>query len=73
MYKLNKKTNSSRPTANRQPEGDSSGRKLSAVSSQHVTSRITMISAWRYPGVTKPGERPKIPDDVLEELEKGTY
>jgi hypothetical protein len=33
-------------------------------------SRITMISAWRYPGVTKPGERPPIPEDVLEMLEK---
>ncbi len=32
------------------------------------TSRITMISAWRYPGVTKPGERPPIPPDVAEEL-----
>ena len=34
------------------------------------TKRVTMISAWRYPGKTKVGERPLIPDDVLEELEK---
>jgi hypothetical protein len=27
-----------------------------------------MISAWRYPGTTKPGEHPVIPDDVLAEL-----
>lgn len=31
-------------------------------------SRITLISAWRYPGVTKPGERPPIPNDILAEL-----
>lgn len=36
-------------------------------------SRITLISAWRYPGVTKPGERPPIPEDVAEMLEKGIY
>lgn len=36
-------------------------------------SRITLISAWRYPGVTKPGERPTIPEDVAEILEKGIY
>ncbi len=32
--------------------------------------RVTMISAWRYPGVTKVGERPEIPADALSELEK---
>ncbi len=32
-------------------------------------SKITMISAWRYPGVTKPGERPLIPEDVLAEID----
>lgn len=29
---------------------------------------IRMISAWRYPGVTKPGKPIMIPDDVWEEL-----
>ena len=32
-------------------------------------SRILLISAWRYPGVTKPGAKVPIPDDVLAELE----
>ncbi|MDP3880848.1 MAG: hypothetical protein Q8Q32_01540 [bacterium] len=32
------------------------------------SSRITMISAWRYPGKTKAGERPKIPEGLLDEL-----
>lgn len=37
------------------------------------SSRVTMISAWRYPGTTKSGERPPIPIEIAEELEKGIY
>jgi hypothetical protein len=58
MYKLNKRANDLQPTA---------------VGSKLSSSRITMISAWRYPGVTKPGERPSIPEDVAEMLERGIY
>jgi len=29
---------------------------------------IKIISAWRYPGRTPAGERPTIPEDVLEDL-----
>lgn len=43
------------------------------ATSSAPSSRITLISAWRYPGVTKPGERPPIPEDVAEMLEKGIY
>lgn len=32
--------------------------------------RIKIISAWRYPGRTPVGERPIIPEDILEELMK---
>jgi hypothetical protein len=32
--------------------------------------KTTMISAWRYPGITKKGERPEIPEDALAELAK---
>lgn len=32
--------------------------------------KITMISAWRYPGETKAGERLPIPQDTLEFLEQ---
>ena len=32
--------------------------------------QIKIISAWRYPGRTPIGQRPIIPEDVLEELEK---
>ena len=34
------------------------------------TAKVTMISAWRYPGRTKPGERPNIPEGLMEELER---
>lgn len=33
---------------------------------------IRIISAWRYPGVTKPGERVPIPEDILRELRMET-
>lgn len=31
-------------------------------------SKIKIISAWRYPGKTKIGKPPPIPEDTLEEL-----
>lgn len=31
--------------------------------------RRRIISAWRYPGVSLPGESIPIPDDILKELE----
>lgn len=31
-------------------------------------SKITVISAWRYPGRTPEGVRPNIPEDALAEL-----
>jgi len=33
-------------------------------------SKITIISSWRFPGRTKEGRFPEIPQDVLEELSK---
>ncbi len=30
--------------------------------------RIKMISAWRYPGRTKPGEKVPVPEEILAEL-----
>ncbi len=30
-----------------------------------------IISAWRYPGISKPGEEIPIPEDIRRELEKG--
>lgn len=41
---------------------------LSVVSRKLSVSRVTLISAWRYPGKTKPGAPIPIPQDILEEL-----
>ena len=67
MYKVNaakrlRTTDYSRP----QPKS----RSQSSLVSSRLPSRITMISAWRYPGITKVGERPTIPEDVLAELNR---
>jgi hypothetical protein len=32
-----------------------------------------IISAWRYPGITKPGQEPPIPEDTRQELENNNY
>jgi len=32
-----------------------------------------IISAWRYPGITKPGEAIPIPEDIRLELERDEY
>ncbi len=32
-----------------------------------------MISAWRYPGKSKPGKQIPIPDDILEQLKKDWF
>jgi len=33
-------------------------------------SKVTVISAWRYPGVSPKGKEIPIPEDILKELEK---
>ncbi len=35
-----------------------------------VNPKITIISAWRYPGVSPIGEPPPIPDEVWEEIKR---
>jgi len=37
---------------------------------QQRAGKKIMISAWRYPGKSKPGAQIPIPDDVLEEIKK---
>lgn len=32
--------------------------------------KIIIISAWKYPGISKPGEEIPIPPDILEEILK---
>ncbi len=36
-------------------------------------SKFIMISAWRYPGKSKPGKQIPIPDDILEEIKKDWF
>lgn len=37
----------------------------------HQTSnKFIMISAWRYPGVSKPGKMIPIPEEILAEIQK---
>ena len=39
-----------------------------------LSSRIgqtLMISAWRYPGITKPGQAIPVPQDILDDLASG--
>lgn len=43
--------------------------KLEALRASLVRPKMTIISAWRYPGVTKPGKAIPIPEDILAELE----
>lgn len=35
-----------------------------------LNSQIRVISAWRYPGITKPGATIPIPEDILNEIGK---
>ncbi len=35
----------------------------------HKTALRKIISAWRYPGISKPGENIPIPEDIRRELE----
>ncbi|MDO8436087.1 MAG: hypothetical protein Q7S82_01705 [bacterium] len=37
---------------------------------EKIDRQIRIISAWRYPGRTPIGQKPTIPDDILEELER---
>jgi hypothetical protein len=32
-----------------------------------------IISAWRYPGISKPGENIPIPEDIKNELSHGSF
>ena len=42
--------------------------RKSALISLRKSARMLMISAWRYPGISKPGSAIPIPDEILTEL-----
>ncbi len=35
---------------------------------QVLSEKIKIISVWRYPGITKPGDEIPIPEDILNQL-----
>lgn len=72
MYRL---ANSKAQIANRGKE-DIHNKELSGVKKddlrfapRDLRSKILLISAWRYPGITKPGKKFEVPERILEELE----
>ena len=40
------------------------------VISYKLGAKLRLISAWRYPGISKPGKKIPIPEDILAELDK---
>lgn len=42
--------------------------QLAKIKGQENGKQIVIISAWKYPGITKPGAEIPIPDDVRAEL-----
>lgn len=32
--------------------------------------KMVIVSAWRYPGITKVKDKPMVPDDVMDELDR---
>lgn len=40
---------------------------------QIIKSKVKIISAWRYPGISPIGKKIPIPEDILEELEKSLF
>lgn len=64
MYKMNSQRTANNAQRNHKSKLEEMGYK------RPKTSKVTMISVWRYPGRTKAGERPDIPEGVLEELEQ---
>ncbi len=43
-------------------------KRLRTSASSPRQSAILMVSAWRYPGISKPGRAIPIPEDILAEL-----
>jgi len=49
---------------------DTRPKRLWRVGDKNQKSKIKIISAWKYPGVTQPGEPIPIPPDIFEEIIK---
>lgn len=58
-----------RNVGNDRGAGQSASGRRSIVDPRTSSKRI-MISAWRYPGKSKPGKEIPIPEDIISEIEK---
>ena len=60
----------SRTDADKNAEQRGKIQRKSAYSPRKSAARMRMISAWRYPGVSKAGKEIPIPPDILAELDR---
>ena len=63
----NLETQNSKNAKNKRIKNNNSLEIVSTLIPKHI-KQIKIISAWKYPGVTKPGEPIPIPLDILEEI-----
>jgi len=56
----------------RAPVREQSGRQVKKLVID-LNKKITIISVWRYPGISSVGEAPPIPEEVWEILKKAKY
>jgi hypothetical protein len=71
MYKVAKKLsrNDADTKSRTNAENKSKIPRNSALLGPRISAgRILMISAWRYPGISKPGAEIPIPEDILNEI-----
>jgi len=54
---------------NADQRGENQRKSAFSQRSSAAQPQLLMISAWRYPGVSKPGREIPIPEDILAELE----
>ena len=70
MYRTAKRSQTDADlNADSRRQDQENGQRMSA-SRLRQSAPVLMISAWRYPGVTKPGAPVPIPDDIAAELDQ---
>lgn len=69
MVQENKKSTPTPRNGGGRGSDRSVGERLEALRLSLHKPKMTIISAWRYPGITKPGKAIPIPEDILAELE----
>ena len=70
------KTNVHKYLTNRKTKSVSWQRKMPGeiwLMYKDIKNERKIISAWRYPGVSKPGEKIPIPEDIKREIMSGKF